>query len=115
MAFKPGNKLSLGKGRPVDSKNRKITIQERATEFLLGNFEDLQREYRRDMSVGQKIKLFEVLLPFASPKLQATATMTAYDRLSEADAKRLVDQLKQRVLESDQIQDFEALQIIPNE
>ena len=98
VGFQKGHKLSVGYGRPKGRRNYKQTIQDRLTQFLLGNVEDLQREYDRDMSTSQKIRLFEVLLPFASPKLQATA-ISQFERLDDDTLDTLVDSLKQKVLE----------------
>lgn len=95
--FQPGNTFSRGKGRPRGSKSKGDTIQERLTEFLLGNVGDLQNEYDRDMSTGQKIRLFEVLLPFASPKLAAN-TNSNFEKYDKEQLTVIAEQLKNKII-----------------
>lgn len=96
--FQPGNKLSLGIGRPRGSKNKSADLQKKVTDFLLGNMADLQREYDRNMSTGQKIKCTEILMPFVIPRLMATAIQNTYQTLDDQTLELMVDRLKQKVL-----------------
>ena len=96
--FQPGNKLSLGKGRPRGSRRKNEDLQKKVTDFLLGNMADLQKEYDRNMSTGQKIKCKEILMPFVIPKLMATAIQNTYQTLDDQTLELMVDRLKQKVL-----------------
>jgi len=105
--FKPGHTLSKGYGRPLGSKNKKATIQERLTQFLLGNVADLQREYDRDMTTGQKIRLFEVLLPFASPKLQANS-VSMYEKVDEDTLDQMIEGVTAKLIKNKETQQIKA-------
>jgi hypothetical protein len=95
--FKPGNKLSLGRGRPPGSKNRKATLQAVAHKSLLERMEDLNNAYW-EMSPSAKLRYFEVMLPYATPRLQATS-INKWDHKSdeelEATAAAMIKALKQ--------------------
>lgn len=100
--FQIGNK---GGGRKKGSKAK--NIQEVATKFILGNMKDMQHEWDYDMSPGQKIKFLEVLLPFASPKLQAMS-VSQFERLDDDTLMQLVEGLKQGVIADEELIKIEA-------
>jgi hypothetical protein len=109
--FQPGNK---GGGRKPGSKNRKPTIQALIEKLWHIKYQDLSHEYDY-MTAGQKLKFWEIMLPFASPKLQASAIQTKYDSLKKEDAKMLVEELRKRVIQADKLDYAETINVIPDE
>lgn len=93
--FKAGNTASVGKGRPRGSINKKSTLQNLMFDDLKDKLPDLSKEYW-DMSPGQKLRFFEVILPFSTPRLAATTvdqwSNRTKDEVEEA-ASKLVDKL----------------------
>ncbi len=102
MPFQPGNKHSVGKGRPKGSKNKRGTLQEAIKQFIHGNLEDLQHEYDHSISFATTARLIAELLPYAIPKLQATAIQTQYDKLDDESLEALVETLKDKVITDNQ-------------
>lgn len=80
-------------GRPKGAKN-KVTgeLREMIGEFLEGEFDTIKRAFKR-LQPKDKAKLYTDLLNYALPKLQATSLEIDFEKLSDEDLDRIINQL----------------------
>jgi len=92
MPFKKGisgNNL----GRPMGAKG-KNNLREFITEFLEENTERIKKDFEL-LEPKDRIVLFEKLLKYSLPTLQATTLSTNLDKLTETELDIIIEELKQ--------------------
>jgi hypothetical protein len=92
MPFKKGisgNTL----GRPLGAKG-KNNLREFITEFLEHNKERIKMDFEL-LEPKDRIVLFEKLLKYSLPTLQATSINTNLDKLTDTELDTIIQELKQ--------------------
>ena len=92
MPFKKGvsgNTL----GRPIGARG-KNNLREFITEFLEENTERIKKDFEL-LEPKDRIVLFEKLLKYSLPTLQATTLSTNLDKLSDTELDIIIEELKQ--------------------
>jgi hypothetical protein len=92
MPFKKGisgNNL----GRPMGARG-KNNLREFITEFLEENTERIKKDFEL-LEPKDRIVLFEKLLKYSLPTLQATTLSTNLDKLSDIELDTIIEELKQ--------------------
>jgi hypothetical protein len=92
MPFKKGisgNNL----GRPMGARG-KNNLREFITEFLEENTERIKKDFEL-LEPKDRIVLFEKLLKYSLPTLQATTLSTNLDKLSDIELDAIIEELKQ--------------------
>ena len=92
MPFKKGisgNNL----GRPMGAKG-KNNLREFITDFLEENTERIKKDFEL-LEPKDRIVLFEKLLKYSLPTLQATTLSTNLDKLSYTELDIIIEELKQ--------------------
>ena len=92
MPFKKGisgNNL----GRPIGARG-KNNLREFITEFLEENTERIKKDFEL-LEPKDRIVLFEKLLKYSLPTLQATTLSTNLDKLSDIELDTIIEELKQ--------------------
>ena len=92
MPFKKGisgNNL----GRPMGARG-KNNLREFITEFLEENTERIKKDFEL-LEPKDRIVLFEKLLKYSLPTLQATTLNTNLDKLSDTELDTIIAELKQ--------------------
>ena len=92
MPFKKGvsgNNL----GRPIGARG-KNNLREFITEFLEENTERIKKDFEL-LEPKDRIVLFEKLLKYSLPTLQATTLSTNLDKLSDIELDKIIEELKQ--------------------
>jgi len=85
-----GNKA----GRPRGTQNKNTgKLREWITDFLEENKEQVKADFLL-LEPKDRILLFEKLLKYSLPTLQATTLSTEFDNMSEADLDRIITELK---------------------
>jgi len=81
-------------GRPKGSPNKATAdLRQWITNFIDDNREQIQKDWKA-LEPKDRIVLFEKMLKYALPTLQAMQLDTDFDRLSDADLDRLIKGLK---------------------
>jgi hypothetical protein len=92
MPFKKG--LSGNNvGRPIGARG-KNNLREFITEFLEENTERIKKDFEL-LEPKDRIVLFEKLLKYSLPTLQATTLSTNLDKLSDIELDTIIEELKQ--------------------
>lgn len=83
-------------GRPKGSPN-KITAELRdwINRFVHDNKQQIQQDFD-SLEPKERIMIFEKLLKYALPALQATTVTTDFERLSDEQLDRIIEELKQQ-------------------
>ena len=83
-------------GRPKGSPN-KITAELRdwISQFVHDNKQQIQQDFD-SLEPKDRIMIFEKLLKYALPALQATTVTTDFERLSDEQLDRIIEELKQQ-------------------
>jgi hypothetical protein len=92
MPFKKGlsgNNL----GRPIGARG-KNNLRDFITEFLEENTERIKKDFEL-LEPKDRIVLFEKLLKYSLPTLQATTLSTNLDKLSDIELDTIIEELKQ--------------------
>ena len=81
-------------GRPKGSLN-KITaeLREWISLFIHENKEQIQQDFD-SLEPKDRILIFEKLLKYSLPALQSTTLTTDFERLSDSELDRIIDELK---------------------
>ena len=81
-------------GRPKGIPNKVTTdLREWITNFLEDNREQIQQDWK-GLEAKDRIVLFEKLLKYALPTLQATSLTTDFERLTDEQLDMIIEQLK---------------------
>jgi len=83
-------------GRPKGKPNR-ITaeLREWISVFINNNKEKIQQDFD-SLESKDRIMIFEKLLKYALPALQATSLTTDFDRMTDEQLDRIINELKQQ-------------------
>jgi len=93
MGLKPGMTNNLN-GRPKGSPNKTHNeLRERIGLFLTDNWERIETDFQ-DLDPEKRIALFEKLLQYALPRMQAMQLQTDYEKLTDAQLDDIIDKLK---------------------
>lgn len=81
-------------GRPPGALN-KITkdLRKNITEFLETNFDDVVNEWR-NLEGKDKLQFYKDLIQYAIPKMQTMEFQSEFERLSDEDLDRIINELK---------------------
>jgi hypothetical protein len=81
-------------GRPKGTPNR-ITAELRdwISSFIHDNKEQIQEDFN-SLSPRDRVVLFEKLLKYALPVLQTTTLQTDFERMTDAELDKIIDELK---------------------
>ena len=93
MPFKNGESGNQA-GRPTGSQNKNVArLRDWVTDFLEENKERVKEDWLL-LEPKDRIILFEKLLKYSLPTLQATTLSTEFDNMSEADLDKIINELK---------------------
>ena len=93
MPFKKGESGNVT-GRPVGTTNKNTNkLRDWITEFLEEN-KDRVREDWLLLEPKDRIVLFEKLLKYSLPTLQATTLSTDFESMTDTDLDRIITELK---------------------
>jgi hypothetical protein len=93
MPFKKGESGNVT-GRPVGTTNKSTNkLRDWITEFLEEN-KDRVREDWLLLEPKDRIVLFEKLLKYSLPTLQATTLSTDFESMTDTDLDRIISELK---------------------
>lgn len=83
-------------GRPKGSPN-KITAELRdwISQFIHDNKEQIQKDFD-GLEPKDRIIMFERLLKYTLPALQSTSLTTDFERMSDAELDRIIEELKKQ-------------------
>ena len=85
-------------GRPVGAKNKvNEALRESITNFLSGEFEELKQRVKR-LTPKDRMKFFVDILPFALPRLQNTSLEMDFEKMSDDQLDRAIEELKEIAL-----------------
>lgn len=86
-------------GRPKGTPN-KITgeLREWISQFINENKDQIQKDFL-SLDAKDRIQMFEKLLKYALPSLQSTTLTTDFERMTDAELDRIIDELKSQVSE----------------
>lgn len=84
-------------GRPKGTPNR-ITAELRdwISSFIHDNKEKIQEDFD-SLPAKDRVVLFEKLLKYALPVLQTTTLQTDFERMTDAELDKIIDELKKTV------------------
>jgi len=84
-------------GRPKGSPN-KITAELRdwVSQFIADNKEQIQQDFE-SLEPKERIMIFEKLLKYALPALQSTTLTTDFERMTDEQLDRVIEELKQQI------------------
>jgi len=85
-------------GRPKGTPNR-VTAELRdwISFFIHDNKEKIQEDFN-SLNPRDRVVLFEKLLKYALPVLQTTTLQTDFERMTDAELDKVIDELKKTVL-----------------
>ena len=90
------NKTSFKKGqggRKPGKPNKATTdLRQWINDFIDSNLEQIKEDWKR-LEPRERIVLFEKLLKYSIPTLQATSLTTDFEKLSDEDLQKIVDEL----------------------
>jgi hypothetical protein len=92
MPFKKGESGN-NLGRPIGARG-KNNLREFITDFLEENTERIKKDFEL-LEPKDRIVLFEKLLKYSLPTLQATTLSTNLDKLSDIELDTIIEELKQ--------------------
>ncbi len=88
-------------GRPKGVPNKVTTdLRQWITNFLEENREQIQQDWK-GLEPKDRIVLFEKLLKYALPTLQATSLTTDFDKLTDEQLDTIIDNLKNSMYEKE--------------
>ena len=86
-------------GRPKGIPNKVTTdLRQWITNFLEENREQIQEDWKA-LEPKDRIVLFEKLLKYALPTLQATSLTTDFERLTDEQLDTIIENLKKTIYE----------------
>ena len=95
MAFSKGTSGNP-EGRPLGAKNKvNQQLRETITDFLNNNFVKIVEDFNY-LKPKDRVKLYCDLLQYGLPRLQAVQLETDFERLSDEQLERIIEELKQQ-------------------
>lgn len=93
MKYEKGQSGNLS-GRPAGVKNKDTArLREWVTKFLEENLDQLREDWKA-LEPRERFTMFEKLLKYSLPTLQATALTNDYERLTDEDLDKIITGLK---------------------
>lgn len=93
MPYQKGQSGNLS-GRPVGTSNKSTNkLRDWITEFLEDNKDRIREDWLL-LEPKDRIVLFEKLLKYSLPTLQATALSTEFESMTDTDLDRIISELK---------------------
>ena len=93
MPYKKGESGNVT-GRPVGAINKNTNkLRDWITEFLEENKDKVRKDWHL-LEPKDRIILFERLLKYSLPTLQATALTTDFEAMTDTDLNRIISELK---------------------
>ena len=93
MPYKKGESGNIF-GRPVGTSNKSTNnLRDWITEFIEDNKEKVKEDWL-ELEPKDRIVLFEKLLKYSLPTLQATTLNTEFEKMTETDLDRIISELK---------------------
>lgn len=91
----PKGRTNNPAGKPPGALNR-ITkdLRESITEFLENNFDEVIQDWHNLKDKRDKIQLYRDLLQYAVPRMRTVEMKSEFEKLSDEDLKRVIDELK---------------------
>ena len=81
-------------GRPPGSQNKvSAELRQAISDFLMENVDEV-RETWKDLKPQQKVMFWRDLLRYAVPVLQSTEIISDFERMSEAQLRQVIEELK---------------------
>jgi uncharacterized protein (DUF927 family) len=81
-------------GRPAGSLNKlSKDLRKNITDFLEENFEVVQLEWQK-LEGKDKLQFYKDLIQYAIPKMQTMEFQSDFERLSDEDLDRIINELK---------------------
>jgi hypothetical protein len=93
MPYKKGESGNLS-GRPVGASNKSTNkLRDWITDFLDNNKERVREDWLL-LEPKDRIVLFEKLLKYSLPTLQATTISTEFESMTDTDLDKIITELK---------------------
>ena len=93
MPYQKGQSGNIS-GRPVGATNKSTNkLRDWITEFLEENKDRIQEDWLL-LEPKDRIVLFEKLLKYSLPTLQATTLSTEFESMTDTDLDRIISELK---------------------
>lgn len=93
MKYEKGQSGNVN-GRPQGVKNKDTArLREWVTNFLEENLEQLRADWKA-LEPRERFTMFEKLLKYSLPTLQATALTHDYERLTDEELDKIITELK---------------------
>ena len=93
MPYQKGQSGNLS-GRPVGTNNKSTNrLRDWITEFLEENKDRIKEDWLL-LEPKDRIVLFEKLLKYSLPTLQATTLSTEFESMTDTDLDRIISELK---------------------
>lgn len=92
MPFKKGQSGNKA-GRPKRSTNKATTdLRKWVNEFIEDNRDQIKKDWKA-LEPSQRIIMFEKLLKYSLPTLQATSLDFGFEKLSDTDLDKIINKL----------------------
>lgn len=90
--LKPGT-TNNPNGRPKGAKNKvPHELREKITDFLSVEFENVKKEFKK-LTARDKLRFYTDLMQYSVPKLQAMQLETEFEKLSDDDLNKIIQEL----------------------
>jgi hypothetical protein len=97
MGLKPGQ-TNNPNGRPKGVPNKVTSdLREWISKFLEDSKEQIQQDWKA-LEAKDRVALFEKLLKYVIPQMQATSLSHDFEKLGEDELEKLVEKLKESVM-----------------
>jgi hypothetical protein len=98
MPYKKGESGNP-QGRPKGAPNKATKdLRKAISDFLEGRFDEVVKTWE-GLSGREKVAFYRDLLQYAVPKLQSTELKTDFDKMTDEQLDRIIEELKRKVRE----------------
>ena len=82
-----------GPGRPKGTKNKiGAQLREILRDFMEENFDKIREDFHT-LSPRDRVKVYAELLPYVVPKLASTDSTISFERMTDEDLDRIIQEL----------------------